>query len=212
MENIIIEIQKGIIQGDAQRTKEKTTMALLQGIDPEKIIEEGLLSPMVGIGQRFRAGELFIPDVLMSSRAMHASLYIIKANLEQSKFFDKGLIVIGTVAGDLHDIGKNMISMFLESQGYNIIDLGIDVPASTFVEAVKVHKPDILALSALLTTTVSEQQSVVAKLKEAGLRDKVKVIVGGGPVTIEFAESIGADGFGNHLFDTIDLVKRLTEN
>lgn len=209
MDKIMYDIQQAIIDGDAQKAKEKTTMALLQGLDPEEIIEQGLLTPMEDIGRRFRTGEIFIPDVLMSSRAMHASLYVIKPNLGKSKLVDRGLIAIGTVAGDLHDIGKNMVAMFLESQGYNVMDLGIDVPADAFVEAVRTHKPDILAMSALLTTTVSEQQLVIRKLEEAGLRYKVKVVVGGGPVTKEMAQSIGADGFGNNIFDTLKLVETL---
>lgn len=209
MDKIMYDIQQAIIDGDAQKAKEKTTMAILQGLDPEEIIEQGLLSPMEDIGRRFRTGEIFIPDVLMSSRAMHASLYVIKPNLGKSKLVDRGFIAIGTVAGDLHDIGKNMVAMFLESQGYNVLDLGIDVPADAFVEAVRAHKPDILAMSALLTTTVSEQQLVIRKLEEAGLRHKVKVVVGGGPVTKEMALSIGADGFGNNIFDTLKLVETL---
>lgn len=211
MDKIMYDIQQAIIDGDAQKAKEKTTMAILQGLDPEEIIEQGLLSPMEDIGRRFRTGEIFIPDVLMSSRAMHASLYVIKPNLGKSKLVDRGFIAIGTVAGDLHDIGKNMVAMFLESQGYNVLDLGIDVPADAFVEAVRAHKPDILAMSALLTTTVSEQQLVIRKLEEAGLRHKVKVVVGGGPVTKEMALSIGADGFGNNIFDTLKLVETLLD-
>lgn len=209
MEKIISDIQWAIVEGDAQKAKEKTTMAILQGLNPEEIIEKGLLTPMEDIGHRFRTGEIFIPDVLMSSRAMHASLYVIKPNLGKSRMVDRGLIAIGTVAGDLHDIGKNMVAMFLESQGYNVLDLGIDVPAETFIEAVRTHKPDILAMSALLTTTLSEQQLVIRKLEEAGLRQRVKVIVGGGPVTKEIALTIGADGFGNNIFDTLKLVENL---
>lgn len=209
MSNIIHEIQLGLIEGDAQQVKEKTTLALSQGIKPETIIEEGLLYPMVGIGKRFRSGEIFIPDVLMSSRAMHASLYVLKPKLHQEYNVSKGIIVIGTVAGDLHDIGKNMVCMFLESYGYTVIDLGIDVPVSSFIEAVNEYKPDILALSALLTTTIPEQREVVNQLKKQGLRDKVKVIVGGGPVTKEYAQTIGADAYATDLFTTVEVVQDL---
>ncbi len=209
MKGIINEIQLGIEAGDAQRVKEKITLALSQGITPETIMEKGLLLPMDSIGKRFRTGELFIPDVLMSSRAMHAGIYVLKPILNHGYSTSKGLILIGTVAGDLHDIGKNMVSMLLVSEGYTIIDLGIDVMASEFVDAIYEFKPDILALSALLTTTMGEQREVLNKLEEEGLRDCVKVIVGGGPVTKDFAIAIGADAFARDLFDAIDVINNL---
>lgn len=209
MNGIINEIQLGITAGDAQRVKEKVSYALSQGIKPETIMEKGLLLSMDSIGKKFRTGELFIPDVLMSSRAMHAGLYVLKPILNQQYKISKGLILIGTVAGDLHDIGKNMVSMLLTSEGYTVIDLGIDVRAKDFIDGINEYKPDILAMSALLTTTMGEQREVLRKLEEEGLRDRVKVIVGGGPVTKDFAYSIGADAFAHDLFDAIDVIDNL---
>lgn len=207
--NIIKEIQSGLVEGKAQRVKEKVTLALSHGIKPEVILEEGLISPMNAIGAKFRSGEIFIPTVLMSSRAMHAGLYVLKPVFHQDYKIYKGTIVIGTVAGDLHDIGKNMVSMILQSEGYYIIDLGIDVPASDFVDAVGKYKPNILGLSALLTTTMNEQGEVLKKLQEAGLREKVKVMIGGGPVTKKFSMEIGADAYGGDLFDAVKVADKL---
>nr|WP_246169866.1 corrinoid protein [Alkalibaculum sporogenes] len=199
----------GLTEGNAQLVKEKTELALSRGIKAELIIKQGLMQPMKIIGQKFRTGEIFIPDVLMSSRAMHASLHVLKPHLTFDYKFSKGTIVIGTVAGDLHDIGKNMVSMILQSEGYKVVDLGIDVPAEGFITAVTKYKPDVLALSALLTTTMAEQHEVMNRLTMEGIRNQVKVIVGGGPITKEFAEAIGADAYASDMFSTIDAVKNL---
>lgn len=207
--SIIDEIQSGLTEGKAQKVKEKVTLALYQGIKPEVILEKGLISPMNAIGMKFRSGEIFIPAVLMSSRAMHAGLYVLKPMFHQDYKIYKGTVVIGTVAGDLHDIGKNMVSMILQSEGYYVIDLGIDVPASGFVDAVNKYSPDILALSALLTTTMNEQGEVLKQLREAGVREKVKVMVGGGPVTKKFSLEIGADGYGSDAFDAVRVADKL---
>ena len=208
--SIIDDIKEGIKNGNTQLVKDKTELALHQDIEPEIIINEGLIKPMEVVGKRFKSGEIFIPAVLMSSRAMHAGLYILKPIIQKNNIvLNKGTIIIGTVAGDLHDIGKNMVAMFLSSQGYNVINLGIDVPSSDFIKAVKKYKPDILALSALLTTTMSEQNIVIQAIKEAGLKSQVKVIVGGGPVTYEFARVIGADGYAKDLFEAVDLVDKI---
>lgn len=209
MKKIIMEIQEGLVDGDAQLVKEKTEMALAYGIKAKDIIEQGLLPIMKSIGQKFRAGEIFIPDVLMSSRAMHASLYILRPILTNYRQASKGCVVIGTVAGDLHDIGKNMVSMMLEGAGYTVIDLGIDVPVSDFITAVEKHNPDVLAISALLTTTLREIREVVEFLKERGLRNQVKVIIGGGPVTPEFAMDIDADAYAASSFCAIEAVEDL---
>lgn len=209
MEDIIVEIQLGLTDGNAQLVKEKTELALSRGIKAEIIIEQGLMQPMKIIGQKFRSGEIFIPDVLMSSRAMHASLHVLKPHLIYDYKFSKGTIVIGTVAGDLHDIGKNMVSMMLQSEGYKVVDLGIDIPVEGFIHAIMKYKPDVLALSALLTTTMAEQHEVINGLIKEGIRDQVKVIIGGGPITKEFAKAIGADTYASDMFSTIDAVKDL---
>lgn len=209
MKKIIQEIQDGLMDGDAQLVKAKTEAALAMGIRADEIIQSGLLPAMKIIGQNFREGTLFIPDVLMSSRAMHASLYVLRPLLTSPKLAAKGKVVTGTVAGDLHDLGKNMVAMMLEGAGYVVIDLGIDVPASEFVKAVNTHRPDVLAMSALLTTTMEELQDVVVQLKEKGLRHGVKILIGGGPVTPEFAMAIEADAYAADSFNAIEAVNRL---
>jgi len=213
MEAYLKEIQDGLIDGDAEVVKNSTERALAIGVTAEVIISTALIPIMEQIGKEFRSGNIFIPDVLMSSRAMHASLYVLKpliieSNLKQKK----GLIIIGTVAGDLHDIGKNMVSMTLQGDGYEVIDLGIDVPASSFISAIQRYKPDILAMSALLTTTIGELKHVIQSIVNEGIRDRVKIVVGGGPVTQEYVEEIGANGYGKDIFGAIDIVNKLLGN
>ena len=192
MDQIIMEIQQGLVDGDAEYVKDKTEAAL--GLE---------------IGQEFREGEIYIPDVLMSSRAMHASLYVLKPLLTKAMSHHKGKVVIGTVAGDLHDIGKNMVTWSLQGEGYEVIDLGIDVPPASFVAAIRKCQPDILAMSALLTTTIGEMRNVIQEVTDEGLRDKVKIIVGGGPVTQDFADEVGANGYGKDIFGAIDVVNHI---
>lgn len=211
MKKVIAEIQEGLMEGDAQLVKKKTEQALAHGIDAKYIVQHGLVPIMKIIGQKFRSGELFIPDVLMSSRAFHASLYVLRPYLVNTRLSSKGIILVGTVAGDLHDIGKNMVTMMLQGAGYTVIDLGIDVPTDNFIDAIIEHKPDILALSALLTTTMGELGEVVKKLKERGLRHQVKIIVGGGPVTPEFAMGIDADAYATDAYNAVEAVNRLMD-
>lgn len=211
MEKIIEEIQECLMEGDAQEVKEKTEQALALGITAKTIVNQGLLPSMKVIGEKFRSSEIFIPDVLMSSRAMHASLYVLKPLLTKSKLGPRGKIVVGTVAGDLHDIGKNMVAIMLEGAGYSVIDIGIDIPVTAFVEAVREHRPDILAMSALLTTTMGEIREVIEQLQTEELRHDLKVLVGGGPVTAEFAQAIGADAYASDSFQAIAAVNRLLD-
>lgn len=209
MEKVIMEIQEGLMEGDAQEVKGKTEQALALGVTAKTIVYQGLMPAMNVLAEKFRSGEIFIPDVLMSSRAMHASLYVLKPLLTKSKLEIKGKVLVGTVAGDLHDIGKDMVSMMLEGAGYSVIDIGIDVPVSGFVEGVREHKPDILAMSALLTTTMGELREVIRQLEIEGLRHKLRVLVGGGPVTAEFAVAIGADAYAPDSFRAIEAANRL---
>lgn len=210
MEISIKEIQEGLINGNAEQVKKSTEQALLEGIKSEVIIKKALIPTMDKIGKEFRAGNIYIPEVLMSSRAMHASLYVLKPLLINSDLSNKkGLVVIGTVAGDLHDIGKNMVSMSLQGDGYEVIDLGIDVPANDFISAILQYKPDILAMSALLTTTIGEFKNIIKAVINEGLRDNLNIVVGGGPVTQDFVDEIGADGYGKDIFDAIDVVNNL---
>ena len=202
-----------MINGDAELVKNSTELALTIGISADVVITKALIPMMEQIGKEFRNGNIFIPDVLMSSRAMHASLYVLKPLIVESELKQKkGLIIIGTVAGDLHDIGKNLVSMTLQGDGYEVIDLGIDVPASSFIAAIQRYKPDILAMSALLTTTIGELKHVIQSIVNEGIRDRVKIVVGGGPVTQDYVDEIGANGYGKDVFGAIDIVNKLLGN
>ncbi|HEY3427017.1 MAG TPA: corrinoid protein, partial [Negativicutes bacterium] len=195
MDRIISEIQTALFEGEAQIIKNKVEKALAMKFEPNIILQKALLPGMKIVGQRFRRNEIFIPDVLLSSRAMHAALYVLKPIITNNGLSIKGRIVIGTVAGDLHDIGKNMVSMVLEGTGYEVVDVGIDVPADDFIAAIKEYKPDVVGLTALLTTTMMELSNVMETIDKEGLREQVKIFVGGGPITVDFAASIEADAY-----------------
>ncbi|MDO5411265.1 MAG: corrinoid protein [Lachnospiraceae bacterium] len=203
MEDILQQIKNGIYKGDTKYVIDRTELALRYGISLEEIMKEALFPPMQVLGQKLRTHEIFIPDVLKASRAMHAALYVLRPIISHSNSAPKGLVVIGTVAGDLHDIGKNMVSMMLTGHGYTVVDLGIDVTKEQFAEAIMHYHPNVLALSALLTTTMPEMENVIEYLKDQGLRDQVKITIGGAPTTMEFAQSIGADAYSENVFDAI---------
>lgn len=192
---VLFEICEALQRGSVKIVSAKTQEALDGGISPEKILNEGLLTGMAIIGRKFKANEVYVPDVLIAARAMHASLNILKPKLAERGIEPIGKVVLGTVKGDLHDIGKNLVGMMMIGAGLEVIDIGIDVSEEKFIQAVKEHQPVVLALSALLTTTMSEQKNVIDALKKAGLREKVKVMVGGAPVTVDFAKQIGADAY-----------------
>lgn len=184
--------------GDTGEVRRLTAKALEEGCQAEQILNEALLPAMDEIGQQFKGSEIFIPEVLKASRAMHGGIRILQNKLAgDTQEKNPVRILIGTVAGDLHDIGKNLVSMFMDASGYEVINLGIDVPTEEFVWAVRKHKPQVLAMSALLTTTMPAMQDTISALKNAGLRDKVKILVGGGPVTKKFAEEINADSYAD---------------
>ena len=183
-----------------QRGKAKDLAALVSeelaaGVAPKDILTEGLIAGMGIVGTKFKNNEIFVPEVLIAARAMNAALAVLKPALADSGVEPVGTAVICTVKGDLHDIGKNLVKMMIEGTGISVIDLGIDCPPERVVEAVKEYKPDIVCLSALLTTTMVNQKATIDALKEAGLRDQVKVMVGGAPVTQAFADEIGADAY-----------------
>lgn len=203
------ELSNAIVAGNEAKSKELTQKMLDDGIDVEEIINNGLIAGMNIVGPRFKAGEMFVPEVLMSARAMNGGMDLVKPLLADSEITSAGTVIIGTVKGDLHDIGKNLVAMMMESGGFNVINMGVDVPAEKFVEAVKEHKPQVVALSALLTTTMLSMKDVVEILKEEGLRDEVKVIVGGAPVSQDFSDEIGADGYAPDAASATDLVKEL---
>lgn len=191
--SVLQEMSTLLQQGRAPKVKELVAQAIDEGISPKQILEEGLLSGMSVIGEKFKNNEVFVPEVLIAARAMNAGVEILKPYLVSEGVEAKGTVVIGTVKGDLHDIGKNLVKMMLEGKGLNVIDLGVDVAPETFVEKAKEVNAQIICCSALLTTTMGEMKNVVEKAQEAGIRDSIKIMVGGAPVTQSFCESIGAD-------------------
>jgi 5-methyltetrahydrofolate--homocysteine methyltransferase len=203
------EFHEALSQGEMDKAKRLTREALERGESAEAILKEGLVRAMERIGVRFKEGEIFIPEVLIAARAMHGGLAVLKPILSRSTGVLGGKVVLGTVKGDLHDIGKNLVGMMMEGGGYEVIDLGIDVPASKFVEAIGSHGPQVVGLSALLTTTMREMKNTLKAIEAAGLRSRVKVIVGGAPVTERFANEIGADGYGPDAASAVEVVKSL---
>ena len=187
-----------LIAGNTEEIKKVTQDALDSGIQAQEILEKGLLPGMNVVGQRFKAYEMFIPEVIRCANAMHAAMDIIRPLLSEKDAAGVGTVVIGTVEGDLHDIGKNLVAMMLKGAGFMVVDLGIDVKPRTFVEAVKEHRPDILGMSALLTTTMPKMEEIINALLEADIRDQIKVMAGGAPVTQDFVDEIGADAYGSN--------------
>ena len=193
--SVLEDLRQSVIDGDMNRAQELVQKNLTEKLPPEQILKDGLISAMEEVGRRFERGEFYVPEMLISARAMKSSLallrpYLIAANVEAI-----GKVVIGTVQGDLHDIGKNLVGMMLEGVGFEVVDLGADVSPEKYVDAVKEHQPDLVACSALLTTTMPRMDNIITSLREAGLRDRVKVMIGGAPVTGKYATDIGADGY-----------------
>ena len=188
-------IYDAVLRGDAKTAGAETQAALAAGTPAEKILHEACIPAMSEVGRLFEIGEKFVPEMLIAARAMQTAVNILKPQLVEADLKVVGKVVIGTVAGDLHDIGKNLVGMMLEGAGFQIIDLGTDVSPEKFVAAVQEHNPDMVGMSALLTTTMASISATIEALTEAGVRDKVKVIIGGAPITQDFAAKIGADGF-----------------
>jgi len=206
---LLKEIADKLYHGDAHEVARLTRQALNEGLSPAKILDDGLLAGMDKVGRDFKAGDLFVPEVLIAARAMHAAMDVLKPLLTDAKVHSAGKMVIGTVQGDLHDIGKNLVAMMMEGAGFEIIDLGTDTSPERFVEAVREEKPDLLGMSALLTTTMPMMKTTIEALEEAGLRHRVKVMVGGAPVTQAWAEEIGADGYAPDAASAVDKAKEL---
>jgi 5-methyltetrahydrofolate--homocysteine methyltransferase len=206
---ILSEISKNLELGDSATVKELLRKALSMNIPPERILSSGLIKGMEAVGKKFKKNEIFIPEVLIASRAMKSAMDVIKPHLSKSEKYLFGKIVLGTVKGDLHDIGKMVVSIALEREGYDIIDLGIDVSKETFIETVQKENPDILGMSALLTTTMSYMRDVIDTIRSARLKKGVKIIIGGAPITQSFADEIDADGYAPEAESAVTLVKNL---
>lgn len=203
------EISEKLIQGMAPQVKELIQEAIDEGQDVGRILNEGLLAGMSVVGERFKKGEVYLPEVLVAANAMKAGMEPLRPLLAEKNIGYSGRVVLGTVSGDLHDIGKNLVGMMLEGGGFEVIDLGVDVSAERFVEAAKQENPDIVGMSALLTTTMPMMKQVVESLNSSLIREKVKVMVGGAPITQGYADEIGADGFGPDAATAVDKAKEL---
>jgi len=202
-------ITKALIKGQANRVRNLTMLAIENGINPQTILVKALMPGMQEIGGQLRDNIIYISDVLIASRAMHAGLHILKPLLSNSEQFSVGKVIIGTVAGDLHDIGKNLIVMMYRGAGLEVIDLGIDVQPEDFAQAIIDHQPGVLAMSAMLTTTLGMMSETIKEIERRELRNKVKIIIGGNPATKDFAQAINADGFADDVFNAVDLTLKL---
>jgi len=209
MSEIYEKLSTAVLEGDVDAAPGLVQKALDEGLNPYDILQQGLVVGMNEVGARFKRGDMFVPEVLMSAETMHAGLDILRPLLAQSEGKMMGKIVLGTVKGDLHDIGKNLVGMMCEGAGFEVINLGFNVDPEAFVEAIKEHQPDVVGMSALLTTTMRAMGYTIKAIEEAGLRDQVKVIVGGAPVDAEFAERIGADGYGSNAVHGSEVAKQL---
>jgi 5-methyltetrahydrofolate--homocysteine methyltransferase len=209
MEKIVKEIYDAVVNGNASGVKTKVQAALDEGVNIETLLNEGMIAPMKEVGQLFESGEYFVPEMLIAARAMQAGMTLIRPVLLAQEIKPIGKVVIGTVKGDLHDIGKNLVSMMLEGAGFQVTDLGIDASPAKFVEAVRTQKAQIVGMAAMLTTTMPVMKAVVESLSAAGLRDQVKVLIGGAPVTSSFAKQIGADAYAPDAASAVDVARQL---
>jgi len=207
MSELLQELSQAVIAGDREACTELTEDLLDDGLYAQQILNEGLMPGMEYVGREFRAGAMFVPEVLRSARAMQASMDTLKPLLVASGVPMMGKVLLGTVHGDMHDIGKNLVGMMCEGAGFEVIDLGKNATPDDFVRAVQETKPDVVGMSALLTTTMRAMERTIDAFKVAGIREQVKVMVGGAPVTKEFAIKIGADGYANNAASAVDLAK-----
>jgi 5-methyltetrahydrofolate--homocysteine methyltransferase len=208
MSDILSKISTNVIEGNLENMQGLTRDALDEGLSAKDILDNGLMPGMDYVGAEFRAGNMFVPEVLRSARAMQSSMDILKPLLAASGAKMVGKIVLGTVKGDLHDIGKNLVGMMCEGAGFEVKDLGKDIAPEAFVQAVKEFEPDVLGMSALLTTTMRNMEHTIKALEEAGVRDRVKIMIGGAPVTQSFADQIGADGYASNAASAAEMAKK----
>jgi 5-methyltetrahydrofolate--homocysteine methyltransferase len=205
----INEIYNAVLDGNAPATKAGVEAALSEGMAAEVILKQGLIAAMGEVGRLFEANEYFVPEMLVSARAMQGGLGLLKPYLAEAGATSAGKVIIGTVKGDLHDIGKNLVAMMLEGSGFEVVDLGTDVTPEKFINAVVQHQPHLIGMSALLTTTMPSMGTTIKALEEAGLRERVKVMIGGAPVTDAFSNQIGADGYSPDASSAVRLAKSL---
>ncbi len=204
---VLEQIKEQVIAGSFKKVKEYTDTAVAQGLDVSLILNDGLIAGMNVIGALFKNDEIYVPEVLMAARAMHTGLAVIKPLIASAGLKEKGVVSIGTVKGDMHDIGKNLVIMMLEGAGYKVIDLGTDVTTEKFLQVVEEQHPQIVGLSALLTTTMPQMQETVKRLQEYG--NRIKIVVGGAPITAKFAREIGADGYAADAASAVEKVSEL---
>ncbi len=202
------ELYEAVLRGDAKTAAEVTRLALAEGVDPLTLVNEQMVPAMDEVGRRFEANEYFVPELLISARAMKGSLEMIRPMLTARGDQPAGRVAIGTVKGDLHDIGKNLVASLLEGGGFEVIDLGVNVDPAKFIEAVQAGKANIVAMSALLTTTMPAMKTTIEALKKAGVREHVKVLIGGAPITQKYADEIGADGYSENAVGAVALAKK----
>jgi len=202
-------ISQAVQDGDDKKVVQLVKEALAERLPAIDILEKGLVPGVRALGKLFKDGQVYLPEILISTRAMNRGLDVLKPHLSGADIHKKGTVVLGTVEGDLHDIGKNLVRMMLDSNGFNVVDAGVDVSADSFVNAVKESKADIIAMSGLLTTTITYFPVVIKALEKAGLKSKVKVMIGGAPVTRAFADEIGAEGFAEDCASAVDEAARL---
>jgi 5-methyltetrahydrofolate--homocysteine methyltransferase len=209
MADILQKIASNLYNGEDTEVAELVQKALDEGMAPTEVLQGGLIAGMDEVGRDFKAGELFVPEVLIAARAMHAGMGVLRPLLAEGDAPTAGKYVVATVKGDLHDIGKNLVKMMLEGAGFETIDLGTDVEPQAFVDAVREHQPQLVGMSALLTTTMVQMKATVEALEEAGVRDSVKIMVGGAPVTDAFARQIGADAYAPDAASAVDVARKL---
>ncbi len=210
--SILDEMNTSVIEGDRDKVEELTRQALDQGVEVKTILSQGLIAPMDVVGQRFESGELFIPEMIVAGEAMARGLNILRPLFKESGIKPQGTVVIGTVEGDMHSIGKSLASMMMEGAGFKMVDLGVSVSPERFVKSVKEEGAQLVGMSALLTTTMPAMKATIEALKEAGLLDKVKTLIGGAPVTQEYADKIGADGYAPDAATGVKKTKDLVQS
>ena len=206
---ILATISQAVQDGDAEKVGQYVTEALSNSMQAGDILDKGLIPGIQALGERFKNGEAYLPEILISVRAMNRGVGLVRPHLNLAETREQGTVVLGTVEGDLHDIGKNLVKMMLEGNGFRVIDLGVDVPTDNFVHPTRAENADIVAISALLTITMTSMPVIIDALEKGGLRDKVRVMIGGAPITREFADSIGAEGFAEDCVSAVDEAKRL---